>query len=151
VLCSESSFYPALPRGIPFRIEVGPRDVDSNAFVLKRRLDRAKDVVTLDASITAAWLRTKLDEVQKAMFDKALAYRNANIRDASTYDEMKSALAQGGFVRCYFEPSKENEAKIKEETKATVRCIPFDQPAAPGKDIYTGNETKTQVLFAQSY
>jgi prolyl-tRNA synthetase len=54
-------------------------------------------------------------------------------------------------VRCYFEPNREAEAKIKEETKGTVRCIPFDQPSEPGKCVYTGKETKTQVLFAQSY
>jgi prolyl-tRNA synthetase len=139
-------------RGVPFRVEVGPRDVDSNAFVLKRRLDRGKETVTLDGDITAAWLRGKLDEVQKAMFEKARSFRDSNIREASSYDELKKILSeQGGFVRCYFEPGKENEAKIKDETKATVRCVPFAQPAAPGKDIFTGNETKTQVLFATSY
>jgi prolyl-tRNA synthetase len=65
---------------------------------------------------------------------------------------MKKIVAeQGGFVRCYFIPDRANEAKIKEETKATVRCIPFDQPATPGKCIYTGRETTTRVLFAQAY
>ena len=58
---------------------------------------------------------------------------------------------QGGFVRCYFEPDRAAEARIKEETKATVRCIPFDQPDGPGKSIYDGRETRTQVLFAQAY
>ena len=65
---------------------------------------------------------------------------------------MKQILKEkGGFVRCYFQPDRANEAKIKEETKATVRCVPFDQTGTAGKDIYTGKETQTQVLFAQAY
>jgi prolyl-tRNA synthetase len=140
-------------RGVPFRIEVGPRDVDGGAFVLKKRLDRSKETVQL-ATAAADWLRTALDNVQAAMLDKARAFRDANIRAASTYDELKKLVEGGGFVRCYFNPSKANEAKIKEETKATVRCIPFEYngtSAAPGKDIFTGEETTTQVIFAQSY
>jgi len=142
-------------RGIPFRVEVGPRDVDANAFVLKKRLDRSKEIVQLGAGVNADWLRGQLDAIQKAMFDKARAFRDANIRTAASYDELKQLVSGvGGFVRCHFTPSREIEAKIKEETKATVRCIPFDyngDKATPGKDVYTGQETSTQVLFAQSY
>jgi prolyl-tRNA synthetase len=139
-------------RGVPFRLEVGPRDVDSGAFVLKRRLDRAKETVTLDQA-TAPWLRGKLEEVHVAMFDKARKFRDENTRRASTYDEMKQLLAApaGGFVRAFFKPGKAQEAKIKEETKATVRCIPFDQPGTKGTCIYTGDETDTEVLFAVAY
>ena len=138
-------------RGVPFRFEVGPRDVDSSAFVLKRRLDRAKEAIQLGQA-NASWLRGKLAEVQQAMFEKAKTFRDANIRRAATYDELKKILSeQGGFVRCFFNPSREVEAKIKEETKATVRCIPFDQPGAEGKDIFTGQPAKTEVLFALAY
>ncbi len=80
------------------------------------------------------------------------AYREANTRDAGSYDEMKRILKeQGGFVRCFFSPDRQNEKRIKDETKATVRVIPFQQPGTNGKDIYTGQETDTQVLFAQAY
>jgi prolyl-tRNA synthetase len=138
-------------RGVPFRFEVGPRDVDQNAFVLKRRLDRSKEIIQSETA-TAPWLTTQLDAAQTAMFDKAKAHRDANIRTASTYEELKKLINEtGGFIRCYFSPSMVNEAKIKEETKATVRCIPFGEVADAGKDIFTGEETKTQVLFAQSY
>jgi prolyl-tRNA synthetase len=140
-------------RGVPFRFEVGPRDVDGGAFVSKKRLDRSKEIVQL-ATATADWLRTSLDAVQNAMLDKARSFRDANIRTATTYDEMKTLVAAGGFVRCYFEPNPENEKKIKDQTKATVRCIPFDYNGpnpAPGNDIYTGNDTTTQVVFAESY
>ena len=135
---------------MPFRMEVGPRDVDGGAFVLKKRLDRSKENVQL-GTVSADWLRGQLDAVQKAMFEKARAFRDANLKTAASYDELKSAVEAGGFVRAWFTPNRENEAKIKEETKATVRCIPFDQPGGSGKDIFSGQETQTQVIFAQSY
>jgi prolyl-tRNA synthetase len=138
-------------RGVPFRIEVGPRDVDGNAFVLKRRLDRGKITVPL-AEATGPWLRAKLDEVHEAMLEKARKFRDENTRTAASYDELKSIIAgPGGFVRCFFKPDREAERKIKEETKATVRCIPFDQSGKTGKCIYSGEETSTEVLFAQAY
>jgi prolyl-tRNA synthetase len=138
-------------RGVPFRFEVGPRDVQSNALMMKRRLDRAKEIINL-SQVSVAWLRGKLDEVHQAMYDKALKFRDANTRSASSYEELKKILAnEGGFVRCFFKPDRANEAKIKEETKATVRCIPFEQSGKSGKCIYTGEETSTEVLFAQAY
>jgi prolyl-tRNA synthetase len=142
-------------RGVPFRFEVGPRDVDAppqGAFVLKRRLDRSKEIVPAEIA-TAAWLTAQLEAAQKAMFEKAKSHRDANIRTASTYEELKKLVSEtGGFVSCYFSPNKTIEAKIKEETKATVRCVPFvAEGGAVGKDIYTGEETTTRVLFAQAY
>jgi len=141
-------------RGVPFRMEVGPRDVDSGAFMLKSRLDGTKQPIKLDevTSAGSGWLRTRLDAAHRALFDKALRFREENTRAANTYDEMKKILKeQGGFVRAYFEPDRAAEARIKDETKATVRCIPFDQPPTPGKSIYDGRGTRTQVLFAQAY
>jgi prolyl-tRNA synthetase len=141
-------------RGIPFRIEVGPRDVDAGAMVVKKRLDRSKETVQL-ATVTADWLRTALDKVQQEMLARARAFRDASIHTAATYDELKKIVTEkGGFVRCHFNPSREIEARIKEECKATVLCIPFEYngaKATPGKDIYTGEETTTQVVFAQAY
>ena len=138
-------------RGVPFRFEVGPRDVANNAFVLKRRLDRSKAVVTLDQA-SREWLRQQLDEVHKAMLDKARKFQAAETREAASYDEMKKILAEhAGFVRCFFKPDKTIEARIKEDCKATVRCVPFEQPGTTGKCIFTGEESNTQVLFAQAY
>jgi prolyl-tRNA synthetase len=141
-------------RGVPFRFEVGPRDVDAGTLVLKSRLGGGggKEIVKLDEITSPQWLQEKLDAAHALLFEKATKFRDESTRPASTYEEMKKILAeQGGFVRCYFIPDRANEAKIKEETKATVRCIPFDQPDAPGKCIYTGRDTTTQVLFAQAY
>jgi prolyl-tRNA synthetase len=138
-------------RGVPFRIEVGPRDVDAESFVLKGRIDGSKQVFKL-SDLNETWLRTKLDVAQAALFEKARQFREANTHWADTYDQMKQIIKEkGGFVRCYFKPDRAAEAKIKEQTKATVRCIPFDQPGTSGKDIYSGEETTTQVLFAQAY
>ncbi len=138
-------------RGLPFRIEVGPRDVDSGGFVLKRRLDRGKEIVPL-ATATPDWLRAKLDEVQSAMLEKARRFMQENTRRAGSYEEMKKILAeQGGLARAWFKPDRENEQKIKAETKATVRCIPFDQPGGKGKCIYSGQEADVEVIFGQAY
>jgi prolyl-tRNA synthetase len=125
--------------------------VDAESFVLKGRTDGSKQVFKL-ADANEAWLREKLNSAHVALFEKARAFREANTHPAESYDQLKQILRdKGGFVRCYFQPDRANEAQIKEETKATVRCIPFDQPSTPGKDIYTGKETTTQVLFAQAY
>jgi len=138
-------------RGVPFRIEVGPRDIDAGQFVLKGRIDGSKETIKFEDA-SESWLRAKLEAAQVALFEKAKAYREANTHWADSYDQLKEILTQkSGFVRCYFNPSRENEAKIKQETKATVRCIPFDQPGTRGKDIISGEETSTQVVFAQAY
>jgi len=138
-------------RGVPFRIEVGPRDVAGGVMVFKRRLDREKLSLPL-AEINAAWLRQRMAEVHAMMFTKADNFRKENTRDAETYEQMKQILAEkGGFVRAWFKPGKAAEAKIKEETKATVRCIPLGQQGGTGKCVYSGEETTTRVLFAQAY
>jgi prolyl-tRNA synthetase len=138
-------------RGVPLRIEVGPRDVAGGGFVLKKRLDRSKESVLLaDASRT--WLVDRLDQIQRDMHGRALAYRDQSTRRAESYEELKQILkTDGGFVRCYFIPNKANEAKIKEETKATVRCIPLEQAGLSGRCIYTGEPTDIEVLFAVAY
>ncbi len=138
-------------RGVPFRFEVGPRDVDAGTFVLKGRVDGSKVTVPF-AEVSKAWFEGKLNQAHDALFAKAKAFRDAHTHRATTYDELKQRIAEGGgFVRCYFEPDRESEKRIKSDTKATVRCIPFDQPKVPGTDIYTGKPTSTEVLFAVAY
>ena len=138
-------------RGVPLRMEIGPRDVAAGTAILKRRLDREKISVSL-AEMTPDWLRGKLTQIQTAMFEKARAFRDQNIRDAVAYDDMKNILAEhGGFVRAWFKPDRTNESKIKAETKATVRCILFGNNGQTGKCVYTGETTDCKVLFAQAY
>jgi prolyl-tRNA synthetase len=138
-------------RGIPFRIEVGPRDVTAGAFMLKRRLDRSKESVPL-ATASREWLVGKLDGVQAEMLEAARKRRDAGTTRAETYEQLKETIkTKPGFVRCYFKPDRVAEAKIKEEIKATVRCIPLDQPGKPGKCIFSGEQVDTEVIFALSY
>jgi prolyl-tRNA synthetase len=138
-------------RGVPLRMEIGPRDVAAGSVLVKKRLDREKFTVPL-AEISAAWLQEKLSQIQTAMLEKARAFRDNNTRDAASYDDLKKIIeTNGGLVRAWFKPDRANEAKIKEQTKATVRCIVQDDPAQSGKCIYTGETVHTQVLFAQAY
>jgi prolyl-tRNA synthetase len=138
-------------RGVPFRLEAGPRDVQGGSLVMKNRLNRDKAVVPL-AEVTAAWLKVKMSAAHQAMLDRARTFRDANTRTAGSYDELKKILSeQGGLVRCFFQPDKQNEAKIKEQTKATVRCIPLEQSGQRGPCIFSGLETDVEVLFAQAY
>ena len=117
----------------------------------KKRLDRSKETVQAgDASRT--WLVDRLDQVQRDMLGKARAFREENTRTVDSYDELKRIVTnEGGFVRCFFKPDRLVEAKIKEETKATVRCIPLEQSGLSGRCIYTGETTDTEVLFAVAY
>ena len=138
-------------RGVPFRFEAGPRDVASAAMVMKNRLNRDKAVVPL-AEVSAAWLRSKMTAAQSSMLERARQFRDANTHTAESFDQLKSLLAEkGGFVRAYFQPDKEVESKIKEQTKATVRCILMEQKGPAKPCIVTGQPTVTQVLFAQAY
>ncbi|MGM9992328.1 MAG: proline--tRNA ligase [Candidatus Bruticola sp.] len=137
-------------RGVPLRFEVGPRDVANEAFVLKIRYNNSKTFCNF-AEASHSWFIAKMDEIQEAMYQKALKYREERTTDVNTYDELKEALTKGGFVRCWFKENEEAEAKIKEETKATVRCVPFEQSGETGKCIYSGEETTEKVLFALAY
>ncbi len=100
--------------------------------MLKNRMGREKETVSL-GDLSADWLRAKLEAAQQMLHDRALAFREANTRRASSYDELKEILSkEGGFARAYVEPGDETEEKIQSEAKASVRCIPFDQPDSPG-------------------
>jgi prolyl-tRNA synthetase len=137
-------------RGVPFRIEIGPRDVAAGACVVKNRLTGEKETVKL-ADLSGDWLRKRLDAMQAALFERAVKHRDANTHRVSSYEDMKKQLEKGGFVRCFFHHGREAEAKIKEETKATVRCIPFDAAGKTGKCVYSGKDGAPEVIFAVAY
>ena len=138
-------------RGVPFRFEIGPRDVEKGTFVLKIRATGEKRFVPLEEA-TAEWLAQLAREVQQALLEKATAFRDEHTVDVTTYAELKEALeARRGFVRCWFKEDAAAEAKIKEETKGTVRCIPFQQAGGSGKCVYSGVDTTEQVLFSVAY
>jgi len=139
-------------RGVPVRIEIGPRDAQNNSVVLVRRDNRAKEVVSVDA--LEQRLPELLEEVQKALYQRALAFREQNTHYAETYEEFKRIIAEErGFVRVKWAEDSAAELAIKEETKATLRVIPFDQPegGVRGKCIYTGKPATCEAIFARAY
>ncbi|GER82250.1 proline--tRNA ligase [Thermogemmatispora aurantia] len=139
-------------RGVPVRIEIGPRDVQNNSVVLVRRDNRAKEAVAIDALETR--LPELLAEVQQALFQRALAFREEHTYYAETYDEFKEIMSEKrGFVRVKWAEDSEAELAIKEETKATLRVIPFDQPegGVQGRCFYTGKPATCEAVFARSY
>lgn len=138
-------------RGVPFRFEVGPRDVASKSCVLKNRLSRDKEVLPWE-ELSGAWLEDRIENLQALLLERARARTDESTITVNSYSELKKALeARSGFVRCWFNPDEAAEKAIKEETKATVRCIPLEQPADSGTCIYTGKPAANQVIFAIAY
>jgi prolyl-tRNA synthetase len=138
-------------RGVPMRMEIGPRDVQNNNVMLVRRDNRAKEPVSVDA--LEVRLPELLEEVQKGLYQRALAFREQNTHSTESYDEFKEIIEQRGFARVKWAEDSAAELAIKEETKATLRVIPFDQPegGVQGKCIYTGKPATCEAIFARSY
>jgi prolyl-tRNA synthetase len=139
-------------RGVPVRMEIGPRDVQNNSVVLVRRDNRVKEQVSLEALETR--LPALLEEVQKALLQRAVEFRAENTHYTDSYEEFKELIAEKrGFVRVKWAEDSAAELAIKEETKATLRVIPFDQPegGVKGKCIYTGKPATCEAIFARAY
>jgi len=139
-------------RGVPVRMEIGPRDVQNNSVMLVRRDNRAKEPVALDALETR--LPALLEELQQALYQRALAFRESNTYSTESYDEFKRIIAEKrGFVRVKWAEDSAAELAIKEETKATLRVIPLEQPegGVQGKCIYTGKPATCEAIFARAY
>ncbi|OQY85016.1 MAG: proline--tRNA ligase [Anaerolineae bacterium UTCFX3] len=138
-------------RGVPLRIEIGPKDVDKGSAVLARRDVPGRDGKSfVPQTNLAAAVGSLLEEIQSALLKRATEYRDANIKAPQTYDELKDAVADGWAFSWWCE-SKECEAKVKEDTKATTRVIPFDQPEGEGKCVVCGKPAKKKVYFAKAY
>ena len=137
-------------KGVPVRVAIGPRDLENNQAEVARRdtLEKASYALdTLDETIEKL-----LVEIQANLYNRSLQFRNANIRKADTWDEFVSLLDnEAGFVYAHWDGTTETEEKIKELAKATIRCIPFDNPLEDGKCILTGKPSKQRVLFARAY
>ena len=143
-------FFHWVQQGVPLRVEVGPRDVEKGEVVLVRRDDRAKKAVAHAAVGKEA--ADLLDAIQETLYAKAKRFRDENTRRVDSYDEFKAVLAeQGGFVEAHWNGSPEVEARIKEETKATIRIIPMEDNREPGKCMVTGEPSPQRVVFAHAY
>jgi prolyl-tRNA synthetase len=136
-------------KGIPLRLEIGPRDLKSGTAVLVRRDTGEK--INVDQNDLESQIKTLLDEIQSNLFKKAQQFQQQNMYFVETYEEFKEGIEKKpGFYLAYFDGSPEDEEHIKEETKATSRCIPFDHQEV-GKCFYTGRETTQRVIFAKAY
>lgn len=137
-------------RGVPVRIAIGPRDLENKTVEISRRDTLEKKVYPVD-QVTDV-VATLLDDIQKNIFNKALNYRNSHTFKTDSYEEFKEILdTKGGFILAHWDGTSETELLIKEETKATIRCIPFDAPEEAGKCIRTGKPSNRRVLFARAY
>jgi len=137
-------------KGIPVRLVLGPRDLEQNAIEVARRDTKEKSTVSLEG--LPAYVAGLLEDIQQSMFEKAKAYRDDHITEADTWEQFMDILDnKGGFVAAHWDGTPESEEKIKERSKATIRCIPLQNPREQGKCILTGNPSAERVLFARAY
>jgi len=137
-------------KGVPVRIAIGARDLENNIAEVARRDTKTKESISLDG--LANTVLVLLEDIQNNIYQKAKAYRDAHITKADTWDEFVRLLDEkGGFISAHWDRTAETEEKIKELTKATIRCIPLDNIKEEGKDILTGKPSPERVLFARAY
>jgi prolyl-tRNA synthetase len=138
-------------RGVPVRIEIGPKDVEKGSVAIARR-----DIPGRDGKqfVSQQGLTETIDNLLKAiqqnLLQKATAFRDANIHDTTDYEELKKVV-EGGWAYSWWCGSAECEAKVKEDTKATTRCMPLDQPEGEGKCVVCGQKAEKKVYFAKAY
>ncbi|HUR09971.1 MAG TPA: His/Gly/Thr/Pro-type tRNA ligase C-terminal domain-containing protein, partial [Flavitalea sp.] len=137
-------------KGVPVRVAIGARDLEKNTVEIARRDTKEKKNISLDG--LAQSIQTLLEDIHLSMFNKALEFRNKNITTVNTWDEFVEILEKkGGFLSAHWDGTPETETKIKELTKATIRCIPLNNPPEKGNCILTGKPSEQRVLFAMAY
>lgn len=136
-------------RGIPVRVAMGMRDLENGTLEIARRDTLTKETRQFDGA--ADFIFNLLDEIQANIFQKALKFREENTFRVDAWDEFKEQIERGGFVSAHWDGTAETEDKIKEETKATIRCIPLNAEEESGVDVYSGKPSNRRVLFAKAY
>ena len=136
-------------KGVPVRIAAGPRDVENNSIEIARRDTLEKTSIAIDN--IEDYITNLLEEIQNNIFQKALDFRKSRTVKADTWEEFKEQIENSMFVYAHWDGTPETEQKIKEETKATIRCIPLDDDFEDGKCIYSGQPSKRRVIFARAY
>ena len=138
-------------KGVPVRLAIGPRDLENNTVEVARRDTMTKEVRQEEG--LAEYLKGLMDVIQENIYNKALDFRNKNVYKVDTWDEFKEKIEQGGFLLCHWDGTTETEEKIKELTKATIRCIPTDSFVVEeeGKCIFSGKPSHRRVIFARAY
>ncbi len=136
-------------KGVPVRLVLGSRDIENGTVEVMRRDTLEKHEAPLQG--IEQYVKDLLEDIQQGIYDKALRQREAMTYKVDTWDEFKAQIEKGGFLLAHWDGTTETEEKIKEETKATIRCIPFDGDNEPGQCIYTGKPSQRRVIFARNY
>ena len=136
-------------QGVPVRITIGPKDLEKKSIEIFRRDTLEKQFIKIEESLD--FVSKLLDEIQKNLFDKAKNFRDNNITEVENFEDFKTTLEnKGGFISAHWDGTDETENKIKDLTKATIRCIP-EENNIPGKCVFSGNPSSQRVLFAKAY
>lgn len=136
-------------KGVPVRLAMGARDLENGTVEVARRDTLTKETVSMEG--IEVFIRNLLNEIQANIFQKALDYRTAMTREVDSYDDFKVEIEKGGFLLCHWDGTPETEEKIKEDTKATIRCIPLEGDKTPGVCMVTGKPSAQRVVFARAY
>ena len=136
-------------RGVPIRLGIGMRDLENGTIEVARRDTMTKESHSIDGII--GYVESLLEEIQNNIFQKALAFRDENTFEIDDWEEFKARVEKGGFILAHWDGTSETEEKIKSETKATIRCIPFGRPEETGSCIYSGKPSAGRVIFAKAY
>lgn len=137
-------------KGVPVRLAMGERDLENGTVEVARRDTLTKETLPLEGIVE--YIGKLLEDIQENIFQKAKSFRDGMITKVDSYDEFKKLLeTKGGFFLCHWDGTPETEERIKAETKATIRCIPFDSPEEEGKDMVTGKPSHRRVLLAKAY
>jgi len=137
-------------KGVPVRIAIGPRDYENNTVEIARRDTLEKRIYPVDGVDKV--IGDLMGEIQQNIYNKALRFREDNTHHVESYKEFKEVLdSKGGFIYAHWDGTSETEMKVKQETKATIRCIPFEDNPTGGKCMVTGKPSKQKVLFARAY
>ena len=136
-------------KGVPVRLAMGGRDLENNTIEIARRDTLTKETVPCEG--IANHVKNLLDEIQQNIYQKAFDFRVSQIREVNSYDEFKVEIEKGGFLLCHWDGTPETEELVKNETKATIRCIPLEGDKTPGKCMVTGKPSVQRVIFARAY
>ncbi len=136
-------------KGVPVRLAIGGRDLENNTIEVARRDTLTKE--TLSADNIELHIKSLLEEMQENIYKKAADFRTSQTREVNSYEEFKEEIEKGGFLLCHWDGTAETEERIKDETKATIRCIPLEGDKTPGKCMVTGRPSAQRVIFARAY
>ena len=137
-------------KGVPVRIAIGPKDLENATFEIARRDTLTKEVKSKEGIVTH--ITNLLEQIQSDLFNRALEYRNTHVTEVNTFEEFKDVLEnKTGFIAAHWDGTPDTEEKIKDLTKATIRCIPLNRVEEEGKCVFSGAKSIGRVLFAKAY